>query len=87
MFDAQLAPVQGQHVERHVLVFALRLLPQQLRMFQQRIGSDAFQARQQAPGGQAPLRCRHAQEHELVAHIGLHGRRTGGVGGCFECYP
>jgi len=83
--DGQLAPVQGQHVERHVLVLALRLLPQQLRVVQQHIGIDAFQVRQQVPGGQPPLRCRHAQEHELVAHIRLHGRRTARFGSRFEC--
>ena len=84
VFDAQLPPVQGQHVERHMLVFALGLLPQQLRMFQQHLGPHALQARQHAPGGQPPLRRRHAQEHELAAHVGLHGPGTSRVGGRFQ---
>jgi hypothetical protein len=82
--DGQLAPVQGQHVERHMLVFALRPLPQQLGMFQQGVGTDALQVRQQGLGGQPALRRRHAQEHELAAHIGLHGCRAARVGGRFQ---
>ncbi|MNN52866.1 hypothetical protein D3C81_1675900 [compost metagenome] len=82
--DVQLATVQRQHVERHVLVFAFRLLPQQLRVLEQGRGIDALQARQQVPGGQPPLRRRHTQENELVAHIGLHGRRTGRFGYRFQ---